>query len=88
MTDDNNSDVTSEEEDGSLAPSNGSPADEAELDDREDVEETSDSGTGLNDAPKISDSVENLKNQLNRLSDKIDSQFVREQKDISRCKSR
>ena len=82
MTDDNNSDVTSEEEDGSLAPSNGSPADEAELDDREDVEETSDSGTGLNDAPKISDSVEDLKNQLNRLSDKIDSQFVREQKDI------
>ena len=32
--------------------------------------------------PKISDSVEDLKNQLGRLSDKIDSQFVREQKDI------
>jgi len=82
MTDDNNPDVTSEEEDGSLAPSNGSPADKSEMDDREDVEETSDSGTELNDAPKISDSVEDLKNQLNRLSDKIDSQFVREQKDI------
>ena len=88
MTDDNNPDVISEEEDGTLTPNNGSPIDEAEPDGRKDVEETSDGDAQLNDAPKISDSVEDLKNQLGRLSDKIDSQFVREQKDIRQMQKR
>ena len=88
MTDDNNPDVISEEEDGTLTPDNGSPIDEAEPDGRKDMEETSDGDAGPNDAPKISDSVEDLKNQLGRLSDKIDSQFVREQKDIRQMQKR
>jgi hypothetical protein len=89
MTDDNNPDVISEEEDGTLTPKNGSSIDEAEPDDgRKDVEETSDGDAEPNDVPKISDSVEDLKNQLGRLSDKIDSQFVREQKDIRQMQKR
>ena len=88
MTDDNNPDVISEEEDGTSAPSNGSSIDEAEPDGRGDVEETSDGDAELNDVPKISDSVEDLKSQLGRLSDKIDSQFVREQKDIRQIQKR
>ena len=88
MTDDNNPDILSEEEDGTLTPNNGSPIDEAEPDGRKDMEETSDGDAGPNDAPKISDSVEDLKNQLGRLSDKIDSQFVREQKDIRQMQKR
>lgn len=88
MTDDNNPDVISEEEDGSLTPNDGSSIDEAEPDGRNDVEESSDGDAGTNDVPKISDSVEALKNQLGRLSDKIDSQFVREQKDIRQMQKR
>ena len=88
MTDDNNPDVISEEEDGTLAPNSGSSIDEAEPDGREDVEEASDGDAELNDVPKISDSVEDLKSQLGRLSDKIDSQFVREQKDIRQIQKR
>ena len=88
MTDDNNPDVISEEEDGTLTPNNGSPIDGAEPDGRKDMEETSDGDVGPNDVPKISDSVEDLKNQLGRLSDKIDSQFVREQKDIRQIQKR
>ena len=88
MTDDNNPDVISEEEDGTLTPNNGSPIDEGEPDGRKDMEETSDGDAGPNDVPKISDSVEDLKNQLGRLSDKIDSQFVREQKDIRQMQKR
>jgi molecular chaperone GrpE (heat shock protein) len=88
MADDNNPDVTSEEGGGTLTPNNGSPIDEAEPDGRKDMEETSDGDAGPNDVPKISDSVEDLKNQLGRLSDKIDSQFVREQKDIRQMQKR
>ena len=88
MTDDNNPDVISEEEDGTLTSNNGSPIDEGEPDGRKDMEETSDGDAGPNDVPKISDSVEDLKNQLGRLSDKIDSQFVREQKDIRQMQKR
>jgi methyl-accepting chemotaxis protein len=88
MTDDNNPDVISEEEDGTLTPDNGSPIDEAGPDGRKDMEDTSDGDAGPNDVPKISDSVEDLKNQLGRLSDKIDSQFVREQKDIRQMQKR
>ena len=88
MTDDNNPDVITEEEDGTLTPNNGSPIDEGEPVGRKDMEETSDGDAGPNDVPKISDSVEDLKNQLGRLSDKIDSQFVREQKDIRQMQKR
>jgi molecular chaperone GrpE (heat shock protein) len=88
MTDDNNPDVISEGEDGTLTPDNGSPIDEAGPDGRKDMEDTSDGDAGPNDVPKISDSVEDLKNQLGRLSDKIDSQFVREQKDIRQMQKR
>ena len=88
MTDDNNPDVISEEEDGTLPPNNGSSIDQVEPDGRKDMEETSDGDAELNDVPKISDSVEDLKNQLGRLSDKIDSQFVREQKDIRQIQKR
>ena len=88
MADDNNPDVTSEEGGGTLTPNNGSPIDEAEPDGRKDMEETSDGDAGSKDVPKISDSVEDLKNQLGRLSDKIDSQFVREQKDIRQMQKR
>ena len=88
MTDDNNPDVISEEEDGTLTPDNGSPIDEAGPDGRKDMEDTLDGDAGPNDVPKISDSVEDLKNQLGRLSDKIDSQFVREQKDIRQMQKR
>ena len=88
MTDDNNPDIKAEEEDGSLTPNDGSSIDEAEPDGRKDVEGTSDGDAGINDVPKISDSVEDLKNQLGRLSDKIDSQFVREQKDIRQMQKR
>ena len=88
MTDDNNPDAISEEEDGTLPPNNGSSIDQVEPDGTEDVEETSDGEAQLNGVPKISDSVEDLKNQLGRLSDKIDSQFVREQKDIRQMQKR
>ena len=88
MTDDNNPDVTSEEEDGTLPPNNGSSIDQVEPDGPGDLEERSDGDAELNDVPKISDSVEDLKNQLGRLSDKIDSQFVREQKDIRQIQKR
>jgi methyl-accepting chemotaxis protein len=88
MTDDNNPDVISEEGDGTLTPDNGSPIDEAGPDGRKDMEDTLDGDAGPNDVPKISDSVEDLKNQLGRLSDKIDSQFVREQKDIRQMQKR
>jgi hypothetical protein len=88
MTDDNNPDVTSEEEDGTLPPNNGSSIDQVEPDGPGDLEETSDGDAEINDVPKISDSVEDLKNQLGRLSDKIDSQFVREQKDIRQMQKR
>ena len=88
MADDNNPDAISEEENGTLPPNNGSSIDQVEPDGTEDVEETSDGEAQLNDVPKISDSVEDLKNQLGRLSDKIDSQFVREQKDIRQMQKR
>ena len=88
MTDDNNPDVISEEEDGTLPPNNGSSIDQVESDGPGDVEEASGGDAELNDVPKISDSVEDLKNQLGRLSDKIDSQFVREQKDIRQIQKR
>ena len=88
MTDDNNPDAISEEEDGTLPPNNGSSIDQVETDGTEDVEEASGGDAELNDVPKISDSVEDLKNQLGRLSDKIDSQFVREQKDIRQMQKR
>lgn len=88
MTDDNNPDVTSEQEDGTLPPNNGSSIDQVEPDGPGDLEETLDGDAELNDVPKISDSVEDLKNQLGRLSDKIDSQFVREQKDIRQIQKR
>ena len=88
MTDDNNPDVTSEEEDGTLPPNNGSSIDQVEPDGPGDLEETSDGDAELNDVPKISDSVEDLKKSfLGRLSDKIDSQFVREQKISGRYRS-
>lgn len=88
MTDDNNPDVISEEEDDTLPPNNGPTIDQVEPDGPGDVEETSDSDAERHDVPKISDSVEDLKNQLGRLSDKIDSQFVREQKDIRQIQKR
>ena len=88
MTDDNNPDVLSEEEDGTLTPNNGSSIDQVEPDGPEDLEERSDGDAELNDVPKISDSIEDLKTQLGRLSDKIDSQFVREQKDIRQIQKR
>ena len=88
MTDDNNPDVISEEEDGTLPPKNGSSLEQVETDGPGDVEEASGGDAELNDVPKISDSVEDLKNQLGRLSDKIDSQFVREQKDIRQIQKR
>ena len=55
---------------------------------QEDLEETPDGDAESSDIPEISDSVEDLKNRLGRLSDKIDNQFVREQKDIRQMQKR
>ena len=54
MTDNNNADVKSEEEEGPLTPNNGSSIDEAEKDVRKGTEGMSSSDAGSNDVPKIS----------------------------------
>ncbi len=88
MTDENNPDTSEEEKSSPPTPDDDSLTDVAEQKGSEDSEESEDGNIGQGDFPKISDSVEDLKTQLGRLSDKIDSQFVREQREIGALKKR
>ena len=88
MTDENNPDTSEEEKSSPPTPDDDSLTDVAEQKGSEDSEESKDGNIGQGDFPKISDSVEDLKTQLGRLSDKIDSQFVREQREIGALKKR
>ena len=88
MTDENNPDTPEEEKSIPSTPDDDSLTDAAEPKGSEYSEESEDGSIGQGDVPKISDSVEDLKTQLGRLSDKIDSQFVREQREIGALKKR
>ncbi len=88
MTDENNPDTPEEEKSIPSTPDDDSRTDAAEPKGSEYSEESEDGSIGQGDVPKISDSVEDLKTQLGRLSDKIDSQFVREQREIGALKKR
>ena len=88
MADEKNPDTPEEEKSSPSTPDDDSLTDFAESKGSEDSEESSDESIGQSDGSKISDSVEDLKAQLGRLSDKIDSQFVREQREIGALKKR
>ena len=88
MADNTESDETADEESGPIAPDNGSSSDMAEPDGREDREEVPEGDAYSTDIPEIKESVEDLKNRLGGLSDKIDNQFVREQRDIRQLQKR
>ncbi|MBH74105.1 MAG: hypothetical protein CMM57_10735 [Rhodospirillaceae bacterium] len=95
MVDNTESDVTAKEENSPLTSDNGSAKDTTGPDDREGREEAPESDTEPSDTPEIKDSipeikdsVEDLKKRLGSLSDKIDNQFVREQKDIRQLRKR
>ena len=88
MADEKNPDTPEEEKSSPSTPDDDSLTDAAEPKGSEYSEESEDGSIGQGDVPKISDSVEDLKTQLGRLSDKIDSQFVREQREIGALKKR
>ena len=88
MTDDIDPETSAEEEGSLSTPDGGSSINAEEKAGFEDSKEPSDSVTRQSDVPEISDSVEDLRNQLGRLSDKIDSQFVREQNEIRQMQKR
>ena len=88
MAENTESDVTAKEGNSPMAPDNGSSTDMAEPGGREDREEVPEGDSESSDIPEIKDSVEDLKNRLGSLSDKIDNQFVREQKDIRQLQKR
>ena len=88
MTDDIDPETSAKDEDSLSTPDGGSSINAEEKAGFEDSKEPSDSVTRQSDVPEISDSVEDLRNQLGRLSDKIDSQFVREQNEIRQMQKR
>ena len=88
MADNTESDETANEESSPTTPDNASSSDMAEPEGREDREEVPEGDAESSDIPEIKDSVEDLKNRLGGLSDKIDNQFVREQKDIRQLQKR
>jgi uncharacterized protein YoxC len=88
MADNTESDETTKEENSPTTPDNASSSDMAEPEGLEEREEVPDGDVESSDIPEIKDSVEDLKNRLGSLSDKIDNQFVREQKDIRQLQKR
>jgi hypothetical protein len=88
MADNTESDKTANEENSPTTPDNASSSDMAEPEGREEREEVPEGDAESSDIPEIKDSVEDLKNRLGGLSDKIDNQFVREQKDIRQLQKR
>ncbi len=88
MADNTESDKTANEENSPTTPDNASSSDMAEPEGLEEREEVPDGDVESSDIPEIKDSVEDLKNRLGSLSDKIDNQFVREQKDIRQLQKR
>ena len=88
MTDDIDPETSAKDEDSLSTPDGGSSINAEEKAGFEDSKEPSDSVTRQSDVPEISHSVEDLRNQLGRLSDKIDSQFVREQNEIRQMQKR
>ena len=88
MADNTESDKTANEENSPTTSDNASSSDMAEPEGREDREEVPEGDVESSDIPEIKDSVEDLKNRLGSLSDKIDNQFVREQKDIRQLQKR
>jgi uncharacterized protein YoxC len=88
MADNTESDETTKEENSPTTPDNASSSDMAEPEGREEREEVPEGDAESSDIPEIKDSVEDLKNRLGGLSDKIDNQFVREQKDIRQLQKR
>ena len=88
MADNTESDKTANEENSPTTSDNASSSDMAEPEGLEEREEVPDGDVESSDIPEIKDSVEDLKNRLGSLSDKIDNQFVREQKDIRQLQKR
>lgn len=88
MADDIDPETSVEEEGGISTPDDDSSTNAPEQGGSEDSKELSDSDTRKIDLPEISDSVQELRNQLGRLSDKVDSQFVREQNEIRQMQKR
>jgi uncharacterized protein YoxC len=88
MADNTESDKTANEENSPTTPDNASSSDMAEPEGLEEREEVPDGDVESSDIPEIKDSVEDLKNRLGSLSDKIDNQFVREQKNIRQLQKR
>ena len=88
MADDIDPETSVEEEGGISTPDDDSSTNAPEQGGSEDSKELSDSDTRKIDLPGISDSVQELRNQLGRLSDKVDSQFVREQNEIRQMQKR
>jgi uncharacterized protein YoxC len=88
MTDNTESDETANEENSPTTPDNASSSDMSEPEGLEEREEVPDGDVESSDIPEIKDSVEDLKNRLGSLSDKIDNQFVREQKNIRQLQKR
>ena len=88
MADNTESDETANEENSPTTPDNASSSDMAEPEGLEEREEVPEGDAESSDIPEIKDSVEDLKNRLGGLSDKIDNQFVREQKDIRQLQKR
>ena len=88
MADNTESDETANEQNSPITPDHGSSTDMAEPDGREDREVVSEGDAESGNIPEIKDSVEELKNRLSGLSDKIDNQFVREQKEIRQLQKR
>jgi uncharacterized protein YoxC len=88
MADNTESDETTKEENSPTTPDNASSSDMAEPEGLEEREEVPDGDVESSDIPEIKDSVEDLKNRLGSLSDKIDNQFVREQKNIRQLQKR
>ncbi len=88
MADNTESNETANEENSPTTRDNASSSDMAEPEGREDREGVPEGDAESSDIPEIKDSVEDLKNRLGSLSDKIDNQFVREQKDIRQLQKR
>ena len=88
MADNTESDETANEQNSPITPNHGSSTDMDEPDGREDREVVSEGDAESGNIPEIKDSVEELKNRLSGLSDKIDNQFVREQKEIRQLQKR
>jgi uncharacterized protein YoxC len=88
MADNTESDKTANEENSPTTPDNASSSDMSEPEGLEEREEVPDGDVESSDIPEIKDSVEDLKNRLGSLSDKIDNQFVREQKNIRQLQKR